>query len=153
MMGSRLSAGASMQAAVFRALEFDRIREVLATRALTPLGRARLLKLEPATTPDDVGASLGLTLEAVEFERQGGSLDIHAPDDLTSSLAVLQIEAQPLEPLALLGLARFLDSVDRVASAASRRAGPALAAIAASVASFGDETAAVQRAIEPTGDV
>jgi DNA mismatch repair protein MutS2 len=142
-----------MQAAIFRALEFDRIREVLATRALTPLGRARLLDLEPATTVDDVRAALDLTLEAVEFERQGGSLDIYAPEDLIPSLAVLDIDAQPLEPLALLGLARFLSSVDRVASAASRRTGSALAAIAASVAPFDDETAAVQRAIEPAGDV
>jgi DNA mismatch repair protein MutS2 len=142
-----------MQAAVFRALEFDRIREVLATRALTPLGRARLLDLAPCTEAEDVRAALDLTLEAVEFERHGGSLDIHAPDDLMSSLAVLQIDAQPLEPLALLGLARFLDSVDRVATAASRRTGTALADIAASAASFSDETAAVHRAIEPTGDV
>jgi DNA mismatch repair protein MutS2 len=142
-----------MQAAVFRALEFDRIREVLATRALTPLGRARLLELVPFTAAGDVRAALDLTLEAVEFERHGGSLDIHAPDDLIASLAVLQIDAQPLEPLALLGLARFLDSVDRVATAAARRTGSALAGIAASSASFSDEAAAVHRAIEPTGDV
>ena len=38
-----------MQPAVLRALEFDRIREVLAARALTPMGRARLLALDPAS--------------------------------------------------------------------------------------------------------
>jgi dsDNA-specific endonuclease/ATPase MutS2 len=69
-----------MQSAAFRALEFDRIRVVLATRALTPLGRSRLLALEPSTEADEVRARLDLTLEGVEFERQGGSLDIHAPE-------------------------------------------------------------------------
>jgi DNA mismatch repair protein MutS2 len=155
-----------MQPAVFRALEFDRIRDVLATRALTPMGRTRLLVLEPATNPAEVRAALDLTLEGVEFERQGGTLDIQAPDDLVTSLAVLHLDAQPLEPLALLGLARFLDSVDRVAASASRtrptqgsaatsahRTGSALAAIADGAVSFADETAEVQRAIEPTGDV
>ncbi len=142
-----------MQSAVLRALEFDRIREVLATRALTGLGRARLLALDPSTEVATVQAQLDLTLEGVEFERTSGSLDIHAPDDLTTSLEILHIEAQPLEPLALLGLARFLDSTDRVAQAASRRTGSALAAIAAGAASFVDETAAVTRAIEPTGDI
>src|SRR5690606_28777410 len=102
MMGSRLSAGASMQAAVFRAPEFDRIRDVLATRASTPLGRARLLALEPSTDPDEVRALLDLTLEAVAFERTGGSLGIRTPEDLIAILAALGIEAQPLEPLPLL---------------------------------------------------
>lgn len=142
-----------MQAAVFRALEFDRVRDVLATRAATPLGRARLLALEPSTDPDDVRARLGLTIEAVAFERQGGSLGIRTPEDLVAILAALAIEAQPLEPLPLLGLATFLDSVGEVVDAAARRAGPALSAIAAQAASFGDESASVRRAIEPTGEV
>lgn len=142
-----------MQAAVFRALEFDRIRDVLATRASTPLGRARLLALEPSTDPDEVHALLDLTLEAVAFERTGGSLGIRTPEDLIAILSALGVEAQPLEPLPLLGLATFLDSVDEVVNAAARRAGPALSAIAAGAASFSDESAAVRRAIEPTGEV
>lgn len=142
-----------MQAAVFRALEFDRIRDVLATRASTPLGRARLLALEPSTDPDEVRALLDLTLEAVAFERTGGSLGIRTPEDLIAILAALGIEAQPLEPLPLLGLATFLDSVDEVVNAAARRAGPALSAIAARATTFGNESAAVRRAIEPTGEV
>jgi DNA mismatch repair protein MutS2 len=142
-----------MQPAVFRALEFDRIRELLASRALTPLGRTRLLALEPAVEPQEVEAALALTLEAVALERGGGSLGIHAPDDLETILDILQIEAQPLEPLALLGLARFLGSVDQVASAAARRTGSALARIGERAASFESETAAVLQAIEPAGDI
>lgn len=142
-----------MQAAALRALEFDRIREVLASRALTPMAQARLLVLQPAVDPVAVRTALDLTTEAVEFERQGSSLDIHSPDDLEASLDVLRLDGQPLEPLALLGVARFLDSIDRVASAAARRPESGLAAIAARASSFSTECADVLRAIEPTGDV
>lgn len=142
-----------MQAAVFRALEFDRIRDVLATRALTPLGQARLLALEPWLEPADVKAQLDLTLEAVAFERDGGSLGIRAPEALVSILTALHGDAEPLDPLSLLGFATFLDSTDNVVDATTRRGGPGLAAIASHAASFAEETAAVQRAIESTGDV
>ena len=40
-----------MQPAVLRALEFDRIREVLSREAATALGRERALALEPAVDP------------------------------------------------------------------------------------------------------
>ena len=142
-----------MQAVVFRALEFDRIREVLAARALTPMGRMRLLALDPATDPDIVAASLALTVEAVELERAGGSLGIAAPDDLEMTLAILDIDGEPLTPQALAGLSRFLGSVEDVCRRAARDPGSLLAAIAARAASFSEEVRAVDRAIEPGGEV
>ncbi len=142
-----------MQIAALRALEFDRIREALATRALTPLGRERARTLEPATDPDEVQAGLDLTAEAVAFTRDGGSLAITGPEDLDAILAVLAVEDQPLDPLALLGLARLLRSITAVAGSVRRTAGPLMAAVAARAAAFLDETCAVERAIEPTGDV
>ena len=142
-----------MQPAVLRALEFDRIREALAARASTPMGRERLLALEPSTDPSAIRASLALTLEAVALEQAGGSLGIDAPDDLATSLAILEMPDRPLEPLALRGLARFFASVERVVRQAAREPGSGLAAIAARAASFADETAAIERAIEPTGDI
>lgn len=142
-----------MQPAVLRTLEFDRIREALASRALTALGRARALAVEPSGEVDDVRAQLALTGEAVTFTRQGGSLAITAPDDLPSILGQLDIDGQPLEPLALVGLAGLLRSVEAVATSAERSGGPALAEIARRAASFTIETQAVTRAIEPSGDV
>ena len=47
-----------MQAAVLRALEFDRIREALASRTLTPLGQERALAVEPASDRNAVQAAL-----------------------------------------------------------------------------------------------
>src|SRR5262245_47443654 len=109
------SAGASpMQSAVPRTLEFDRVREALAREASTPLGRARALALEPSADRDLVRGRLDTTVEAAAFTKSG-SLDLDAPEDLADALGVLEIQDQPLEPLALIGLARFLDSVEHVA--------------------------------------
>src|SRR5690349_24171170 len=103
-----------MQSGVFRALEFDRVRDALARVTLTPLGYARALALEPATTPDDVAARLRLTAAAGSFVKHGGSLALTAPEDLASTLSVLDIQDEPLDPLQLIGLARLLGSLDTV---------------------------------------
>src|SRR4051812_47342810 len=96
--------GVSMQAAVLRALEFDRIREALASRALTPLGRERAFAIEPAEEPDAVRDALALTSDAVQFVREGGSLGLSAPEDLLTTIEILHVADHPLEPLALRGL-------------------------------------------------
>src|SRR4051794_9648986 len=136
-----------MNPAVLRALEFDRIREALASLALTPLGRARALELVPATDPAEVQFALDLTTEAALFVRGGGSLGIFASDDLEMILAGVGIADRPLDPLQLLALARFLESVDRVAQrirasnetrAAGTRAG-LLVDVVAGAASFSEE--------------
>ncbi len=144
-----------MQAAVLRALEFDRIREALAHEALTPLGRERADRLEPAVEPADVRRRLELTTEATTFTRGGGTLAISAPEGLAAILEGLEFGQQPLEPLQLLGLARFLESVATVAEGIEGDGGDRrlLGDIAGRVASFDDETHAVHRAIHSSGDV
>ena len=142
-----------MQAAVLRALEFDRIREALASRALTPLGRERALSVVPSEDPAVVRESLALTTEAVRFVGEGGSLALSAPDDLLTTVEILHVADHPLEPLALRGLARLFDSVGVVTTSVLRSGGSRLVAIAGRAASFADEIAAIERAIEPSGDI
>jgi DNA mismatch repair protein MutS2 len=148
-----------MQPAVLKALEFDRIREALASDALTPLGRSRALALTPAIDSAEVQRRLDRLAEAVRFAGADGSLAIWAPEDLLATLDALGIAGQPLDPLPLVGVARFLDSVDAVTRALTNEAPedaspyPLLAAIAGGAASFADETRAVLRAIEPSGEV
>jgi DNA mismatch repair protein MutS2 len=125
----------------------------LASRTLTPLGRERALAIEPATDRDAVQAALDLTVDAAQFTRDGGSLAIAAPDDLDTTIAVLGVADRPLDPLALRGLARLLDSASGVTASVRRTGGPRLTAIAERAASFSDEVAAIERAIEPSGDV
>jgi DNA mismatch repair protein MutS2 len=141
-----------MQAAALKALEFDRILAALAREASTPLGRARVDALEPASDPDEVGGRLALTAEGVRYLKAAGSLALDASDDLRSILAALEVELQALDPAGLLGLARFLQSVEQVASAVTPST-PRLHAIASRTPSFAREVAAIRRAIDPAGDV
>jgi DNA mismatch repair protein MutS2 len=145
-----------MQSGTLRALEFDRIREALARETLTALGEARALRLEPSTDLDEVRSRLALAAEAAEFTRTR-SLAIDAPDALREILGVLEVDEQILEPAALLGLARFLGSVEDVTSrivgeAASGRFGR-LTGIASRAASFAGEIGAIRQAIQSPGDV
>lgn len=144
-----------MQPAALHALEFDRIREALARETMTPLGHARAMELEPSPDPAEVQYRLNATGEAVAMLADGGTLSITAPDVLIALLDTLAIGGQPLEPLELIGLADFVDSVDRACAAIRRisAAAPLLAGVAAAAASFADEAAATRRAIAPSGDV
>lgn len=148
-----------MQLAVLRALEFDRIREALAQEASTPLGRERAWALMPAVDPDEVRRRLELSGEAAAFVRDGGSLVIWAPEELPGILEGLGVADRPLEPLQLLGLARFVESVARVAEHIDEARGldhsqfAMLGAIAGGAASFDAEAQTIYRAIEPSGDV
>ena len=141
-----------MQPAVLRALEFDRIREALAHEASTSLGQARALALEPATDRAEVRRRLDLTLEATAFSKSG-SLAIDGPDDLADILDHLDIDAQPLAPLELLGLSRFVGSVSAVVDRVRAARAPLMSDLVAHARSFIAETDAVRRAILPSGDV
>jgi DNA mismatch repair protein MutS2 len=144
-----------MQPAVLRALEFDRIREALAFQTLTPLGRAAALALEPSSDPAEVRAWLATTSEAVKLLADGGSLSIQAPDALLDILDALAIAAQPLDPLSLVGLATFVDSVDGACDSVRRlgASAPLLGDLVSAAASFSVEASRTRRAIAPTGEV
>ena len=144
-----------MQPAALRTLEFDRIREALAQEALTPLGRSRALALLPSSDPDDVGARLALATEAAGFVADAGTLGLFAPADFDLTLELLGVDDQPLEPLALLGLARFVTSVSTVAGSVRGKSAayPRLRQVIDRVAGFDQEADAIDRAIDPAGDV
>ena len=170
--------GHPMQASTLTALEFDRIREILAQHALTPLGRARAMALEPSIESHEVAERLALTSEGVQFASAGGSLGLWAPDELDTILDILSVEGQILDPLQLVGLSRFVDSVDGVVGGIRRAAGvrtneignqfnelipdfgaqtqqpyPRLFALVRASQPFTQEIVAVRRAIDASGDV
>lgn len=144
-----------MQPAVLRALEFDRIREALALQTLTPLGRAAALALAPSSDSAEVRVWLATTSEAVKLLADGGSLSIQAPDALLDILDALAIAGQPLDPLSLVGLATFVDSVDDACDAVRRlgATAPLLGDLVSAAASFSVEASRTRRAITPTGEV
>jgi DNA mismatch repair protein MutS2 len=145
-----------MHSGTLRALEFDRIVEVVRGLAVTPLGEARLAKLTPRTEIDEVPAALALTTEAARFLVDHPGLPLRAPAELDEILQSLDVQGRPLDPAALVALAGFLESVGQCGVAVRRAAHgefPRLLAIAAAVVSFEREVADVRRAIDPTGEV
>ncbi len=144
-----------MYVGALQALEFDRIVEVLATFAATPLGAARLAGIRPQTDPRRVMSLLGATTEAVRFLETEGRFPLRAPGDLNATLGALAIEGRALEPLRLVGLADFLESIDEARGALRRTTSPypALRALVENAASFKTEIADVRQKIDASGGV
>ena len=144
-----------MHAAVLQTLEFTHIVDVLRGCAVTPLGAERLAGLKPIADPRKVAQLLAATSEGVRFNELVGGFTLSAPDDLAAILAGLAVEGRALEPLRLLGLAGYLESVDTTRGAIRRteHAFPILKALAESGASFRGEIAETRHKIEPSGEV
>ena len=144
-----------MHAGTLRALEFDRIVTMVADLAVTPMGRAEVESLAPMTSPTRVAAALGATSEGVRFLLAHPGFPLRAPAELEAALEGLGTEGRALEPLRLLGLADFLESIEasRKAVAQAGTTLPFLMRLVDGVASFRNEIADVRRKIEPGGEV
>ena len=144
-----------MHPGALRALEFDRIVAMVTGLAMTPTGAARLEGLRPLTDAARVAAALRATTEGTRFLADNPGFPLRAPADLEAILDALGIEGRPLEPLRLLGLADYLESIE-AARGAIAKLGPSfpiLTALVEGVASFRGEIADVRRKIDPAGDV
>jgi DNA mismatch repair protein MutS2 len=144
-----------MNAGTLRALEFDRIVAAVADLAVTPSGHERLRELYPMTDPARVAAAQRATSEGTRLLADVHGLPLRAPSDLADILDALAVEGRPLEPLRLLGLAEYLESIEATRTTVKRATGsfPILTSLVDSIASFRNEIADVRRRIEPSGDV
>ena len=144
-----------MQPGALRALEFDRIVEAVRGFSLTPMGDERLARLAPSTDPQKVAQLLAATTETATFLSANALFPLRATGELPQILSLLAVEGRALEPLRLLALASFLDSVDETRVAIRRPAAsfPLLEAASGGAASFKGETAHTRDKIEPSGDV
>src|SRR5262245_40239722 len=144
-----------MHPGALRALEFDRIVEAVRSLALTPMGADRLDRLAPATEPERVAELLAATTETVRYLESNPLFPIRASEQMPSILTALAVEGRLLEPLFLLALAGFLDSVEEARAGIRRAAGsfPQLEAATGAVASFKRETSSVREKIEPSGEI
>ncbi len=144
-----------MTPALLRALEFDRIIEALASFALTPVGKTRMLAELPATDRAAVAQSLSATSEAVRYVAQNPVFPLRAGAGLDQALDGLVVEGRPLEALQLRILADFMASIAEAQAAVARTPGafPILQALVARLAPFTDEVAAVRRAVDVNGEV
>src|SRR6266508_640669 len=144
-----------MHAGALRALEFDRIVEAVTSFALTPMGGERLARLQPSTDPHKVSQLLAATSETMRFIAANGVFPLRASSELPETLAALAVEGRALEPLRLLALSAFLDSVDESRAAIRRAPGsfPILEAASSTAASFKGETGHTRDKIDPSGEV
>jgi DNA mismatch repair protein MutS2 len=144
-----------MHLGALRALEFDRIATVVASLAVTPTGRDRLMDLHPATAPSEVCAALRETSEGVRFLADHPGFPLRAPSDLKSLLDALSVEGRALEPRRLVALSDYLESIERSRSTvlALDSTFRALRALVDAVASFRVEIADVRHAIDAAGEV
>ena len=144
-----------MHTAVLQALEFTHILDVLRGCAVTPLGAERLAGLKPSADPRKVAQLLAATSEGVRFNELAGGFALSAPADLPAIIGGLAVEGRALEPMRLLGLAEYLESVETTRAAVRRteHAFPILKALAESGASFRGEIAETRHKIEPSGEV
>ncbi|MYD84975.1 MAG: hypothetical protein F4Y14_01580, partial [Acidobacteria bacterium] len=145
-----------MNDGTLQALEFDRIVTAVRSLALTPLGATALDRLAPATDAGGVAAALAATSEGLAYIDANAPFGLDAPADLEQTVAALAVEGRVVEPLQLVGLARFLASMDAVCAAFGAAAGgpyPTLEAVIGAVQSFEREVQAIRAAINPEGEV
>ncbi len=138
-----------------RALEFDRIVDAVRSFALTPTGAARLAALRPHTDARAVAQLQAATSEGVRYLNDNPLFPLRAPEDLEATLEALSVQGRPLEPIRLLALSQFLESVEHARTSVKRVGGsfPLLQQVVEGAASFKDEIADVRHKIDPAGDV
>jgi DNA mismatch repair protein MutS2 len=93
------------------ALEWPRLREYIAGRTFSPLGRAWVLALEPSSDLAWIDAQHQRTEEMRAFYASGGSFDFHGLFDPTTLLEKARIEGSALEALEILSLIAVVERV------------------------------------------
>ena len=95
------------------ALEWPRLREHIAAKAVSPLGRAFTSALEPSTDIEWITAQQTRTAEMRAFLNSGGSFDFHGLLDPAALLDHARVPGSALDALEILSL---LNVVERVAA-------------------------------------
>src|SRR5262245_51110481 len=101
-----------MHAGTLRALAFNRIAAVVTDLAVTPTGRSRLSDLHPLTDTAKIALAQQATTEGTRFLEEQPGFPLRAPAELEDILDALSVEGRALEPLRLLGLSDYLESIE-----------------------------------------
>jgi DNA mismatch repair protein MutS2 len=89
-------------------LEYDQLKETLASLIRTPLGAVRLGELAPATTREIITKALRQTAEGVAYLREGTALDFSDLGDPRPALGKLNVADINLEPHEILVVLRLI---------------------------------------------
>ena len=144
-----------MHPGTLRALEFDRIVSVVRGLAVTPTGDDRLAELHPSTNAAEIAAAQRATTEGTRFLADHPGFPLRAPMDLDAILDAVAVDGRALEPLRLIALADYLESVEQSRDLVAKLGDtfPVLRRLVGAVASFTGEVAGVRRKIDVSGEV
>ena len=98
-----------MDSRTFEALELGSLTELLARHVQTPLGRKRVLELQPSTDRDEILQALGITTEAADYLKTVGGFGLGGIEDPEPALAQLTVEGTTLDPMQILLLERLIN--------------------------------------------
>jgi DNA mismatch repair protein MutS2 len=140
------------------ALEWPRLRELIAGRASSPLGRAWVQALEPSADRVWIEAQQQRTGEIRDLLTGGGSFDFHGLFDPTERLEQARIEGTALEALEINALLTVAERVAAwrallISPAGRARAWPGIAGLSAALVEhdFAPLLQALRGKIEPDG--
>ncbi|MFN2577167.1 MAG: endonuclease MutS2 [Pyrinomonadaceae bacterium] len=122
-----------MNPQAFKTLEFDSLRALVRRRAQTDLARLRIEQLVPLDEFAELQRELQRLSELIELRQRGVRLSFEAVADPSDSISHLKIAGTALDPLAMLDLARLMESAldARAAIHTEREKCPALFEIVA----------------------
>lgn len=98
-----------MNESTFSALEYGRLRQLLARYAQTPMGRARLENLEPLADRMELQRQLEALSEAIYLQENDKTWRFSELPDLQEAIAMLRVKGTNLEPLVIVSLARLCE--------------------------------------------
>src|SRR5258708_16828270 len=136
-----------------RNLEFDTVRAWLLTYAGSPMGRALIEALAPATEPAVVRARLAQTSEARLALAASGRQPYHDLPDVREILPKSRWQGFGLEPRELLDIASFAQGATEIGQSLAPTPAPRIAGRAERIADFVPLAQMIRRAIEPSGEV
>ncbi|MBI3949661.1 MAG: endonuclease MutS2 [Acidobacteria bacterium] len=94
----------------FEILEYPALRELLAGRTQTPLGKSRALQLEPSINREEILENLKRTSECVRLFHEHAGFSLGGLPDPHDILRLLRIEEVRLEPKQILDLIRLIEA-------------------------------------------
>ncbi len=98
-----------MDAQSFEVLEYSALRELLAGRTQTPLGKSKAHQLEPSTERQEILENLKRTSECVRFFHEHAEFGLGGVPDPQEALRLLKIADVRLEPKQILDLIRLIE--------------------------------------------
>ena len=141
----------------FETLEFFDFIELAARRTQTPPGRARMTRMRPSVSLEEIRAELEITSECVAWQNTKGRFGLAGVEDIEPIAAQLHIRGAALEPRQILAVERMLfvgkELREAVRSMESAGQFPHLQRISAKIPDMRNVLAAIRGKILPNGEI